>query len=97
MTRKFTQDRYCIDFKSPEGVIELKNELLERYPDAKNFSVESATDEWGDGHSAYLRYERLETDKEYAHRVAQDEYVRLWRAEHERRQYEELKKKFGGQ
>lgn len=97
MEHKFKTDRYCIDYKSPEGVLAIKEELLARYPEAEDFAVESVMDEYGDGYSVYLFYQRKENDKELAERLRQEEINRKYREDYDRRQYEALKKKFEGE
>lgn len=62
-------------------------------PDEVRFETQER--EWSDGYEAVIEYYSLETDEEYATRIADDEYRKAQREVYERRQYEQLRAKYG--
>lgn len=100
MTKKTIQDRVeghyvdfdVIDGRTPAKVIEIMNEYIEKFK-GRNvfFNIEN---NWDDDKELRLYETRLETDQEYAARIAEETRIKALREDKERAEYERLRSKY---
>lgn len=91
--RYFKSNRYLdLDYCTLDGALKELNELVELGVDPQStIQLEEEYDSW----SLNLYEFREETENERNIRLATEERVRQSREEYQRKQYEQLKKKFG--
>lgn len=92
MVRATTVD---LEYLSLEQAVEKLMKLKDQYEGIKN-TLEYGTEMYSDNKYLYICAERYETDQEMNKRLSQEEESRKWKEEHDRKEFERLKKKYEG-
>lgn len=96
--RKLVGDKICVDnvvmnYTNLDQLIENLINLKNKYSDKQNLDIEF--DSGYSNISTYLRFDRLETDKEYKDRTNKTKKDTENKEKSEKKLYEKLKRKYG--